>query len=158
MTDGATDRTGTTKVGRTRRWAGALLLGGTLAVLAAALVGLSISASSRSPASITREPLELHPKGDFTHPAGFLMPEKAGPFERVEVLQYDEAGRNLSAGYNAVVGGEMPLPIFVTLYGPRQFVGRYAVFGYERLAEAPRVGRLMNQEGPWHSPYTPTAS
>jgi hypothetical protein len=267
MTDeeGATDRTRTTKVGRTRRWAGALLLGGTLAVLAAALVGLSISASSRSPASITREPLELHPQGDFTHPAGFLMPEKAGPFERVAILQYDEAA-DLSAAYNALVGGETPLPVSVTLYvypaapgddldayfdsltrdigrlhggakpefrknillGPRQLVGRYAVFGYEepwggvtdnvplrsylvvyrwngwwvkwrattpapvspermkaivdltesllppeiepdefkepsatdaeRLADTRRVERLMNQEGTWHSPFTPTAS
>jgi hypothetical protein len=96
------------------------------------------------------------------------MPEKAGPFERKKVIQYDQAGRNLSAGYNAIVGGENPLPIVVTLYvypappgddldahfnsvvrdvgenhgggrpefrnnillGPRQFVGRYAVFGY----------------------------
>jgi hypothetical protein len=114
--EGTRDRTGTAKVTRARRWAGALLLGGTLAVLAAAIVGLSISASSRPPASIAREPLELHPQGDFTHMSGFLMPEKAGPFERVAVTQYDEAGQNLSAGYDALVGDATPLPIVATLY------------------------------------------
>jgi hypothetical protein len=44
------------------------------------------------------------------------MPEKIGPFERGEVLQYDEAGHNLSAGYTALVGTENPLPVVVTLY------------------------------------------
>jgi hypothetical protein len=145
------------------------VLGGTLAALAAAIVGLSTRASSKSPASIGREPVELHPRGDFIHPAGFHMPEKAGPFERVQVIQYDGAGRNLSAGYDALVGGETALPIVATLYvypvqpgddldtyfdsllrdigrqhggakpqlredillSPRQFIGRYAVFGYE---------------------------
>jgi hypothetical protein len=107
---------GTAKVGRTRRWAGALLLGAILSVLGAALAALSILASSRAPASIGRDPIELHPIGDFTHPAGFVMPEKAGPFEREKIFQYDEAGRDLSAGYNALVGEDTPLPIVVTLY------------------------------------------
>ena len=49
-------------------------------------------------------------RGDFTHPAGFLVPEKAGPFEREEVIQYDQLGRDLSAGYDAVVGKGTPLP------------------------------------------------
>jgi hypothetical protein len=44
------------------------------------------------------------------------MPEKIGPFERGEVLQYDEAGLNLSAGYDALVGSGSPLPVVVTLY------------------------------------------
>jgi hypothetical protein len=97
------------------------------------------------------------------------MPEKVGPFEREKVIQYDQLGRDVSAGYNALVGKEQPLPIVVTLYvypasptqdldaqfgtvireigrnhggaepefrnnillGSRQFVGRYAVFGYQ---------------------------
>ena len=75
------------------------MLGGALAVLAAA------------------GPLELHPEGNFTHPtAGFPMPERVGPFERVAVTQYDGEGRNLSAGYNAVVGNERPVPIVATVY------------------------------------------
>jgi hypothetical protein len=165
---GRKDQAGTAKVSRTRRWAGALALGAVLAVLGAALTGLSIIAGSRTPATIAREPVELHPEGDFTHPAGFLMPEKAGPFERELVIQYDQLGRDVSAGYNALVGKGTPLPVVVTLYvypaspaedldaqfdkvireiggshggarpefrnnillGPRQFVGRYAVFGY----------------------------
>jgi hypothetical protein len=109
-------RADTAKVGRTRRCAGALLLGAILAVLAAAVAGLAIIASSRAPASAARDPVELHPKGDFGHPAGFLMPEKAGPFEREKVIQYDQLGRDVSAGYNALVGEGARLPIVVTLY------------------------------------------
>jgi hypothetical protein len=165
---GRNDQAGAAKVSRTRRWAGALALAAVLAVLGAALTGLSIIAGSRTPATIARDPIELHPEGDFTHPAGFLMPEKAGPFEREKVIQYDQLGRDVSAGYNALVGKGTPLPVVVTLYvyparpgedldaqfdkvireiggshggarpefrndillGPRQFVGRYAVFGY----------------------------
>ena len=109
-------QTRTAKVGSARRWAGALLFGAILSVLGAALAGLSILASSRAPASVGRDPIELHPNGDFAHPAGFVMPEKAGPFEREKVFQYDKAGRDLSAGYNTLVGKETPLPIVVTLY------------------------------------------
>ncbi len=114
--EGRKNQAGTPKVSRTRRWAGALALGAVLALLGAAVAALSIIASSRAPARIALEPVELHPKGDFTHPAGFLIPEKAGPFEREKVIQYDQLGRNVSAGYNALVGKGTPLPIFVTLY------------------------------------------
>jgi hypothetical protein len=93
-----------------------LLLGALLPVVGAAVAALAIVASSRPVERILREPIELHPAGDFTHPAGFVMPLKAGPFERDRVVQYDESGRNLSAGYNALVGDETPLPIVATLY------------------------------------------
>ena len=104
-------------VAGTRRWAGALVLGGALAVLAAALLGLSLRASSTTQAGQPRtEPRTLHPTGDFKHPSGFPMPERVGPFQRVEVTQYDEAGLNLSAGYNRLPGEGDPWPIAATVY------------------------------------------
>jgi len=104
------------RVSGTRRWAGVLLLGALLSIIGAAVAGLSIVAGSRAPATVAREPVELQVKGDFTHPAGFVMPEKAGPFERHEVVQYDQLGRDVSAGYNAFVREEARLPIVVDLY------------------------------------------
>jgi hypothetical protein len=104
-------------VAGTRRWAGALALGGALAVLAAALLGLSLRASSTTQAGPPRaEPRTLHPTGDFKHPSGFPMPERVGPFQRVEVTQYDEAGLDLSAGYNRLPGEGDPWPIAATVY------------------------------------------
>ncbi len=104
-------------VAGTRRWVGALVLGGALAVLAAALLGLSLRASSTTQAGQPRtEPRTLHPAGDFKHPSGFPMPERVGPFQRVEVTQYDEAGLDLSAGYNRLPGGGDPWPIAATVY------------------------------------------
>jgi hypothetical protein len=105
-----------TRVGRARRWAGILGLGGALAVLAALLVGLSIRAGSRSASSrALDEPVELHPTGDFAHPAGFPMPERVGPFQRVAVTQYDAAGTDVSAGYVRVPDGEAR-PLYATVY------------------------------------------
>ena len=43
------------------------------------------------------------------------MPERVGPFQRVEVTQYDEAGLNLSAGYNRLPGEGDPWPIAATV-------------------------------------------
>jgi hypothetical protein len=105
-----------TRAGRARRWAGILGLGGALAVLAALLVGLSLRASSRSVSKrALDEPVELHPAADFTHPAGFPMPERVGPFQRVAVTQYDAAGTDISAGYNRVLDGEAR-PVYATVY------------------------------------------
>ena len=104
-------------VAGTRRWAGALVLGGALAVLAAALLGLSLRANSSTQAGKPRtEPRTLHPTGDFKHPSGFPMPERVGSFQRAEVTQYDEAGLNLSAGYNRLPGEGDPWPIAATVY------------------------------------------
>jgi hypothetical protein len=105
-----------TRVGRARRWAGILGLGGALAVLAALLVGLSIRASARSASKRgLDEPVELHPTGDFAHPAGFPMPERVGPFQRTAVTQYDVAGTDVSAGYVRVPDGEVQ-PVHATVY------------------------------------------
>ena len=44
----------------------------------------------------TGEPRELQPQGDSTHPAaGFILPEAAREFRRVDVTQYDEAAETL---------------------------------------------------------------
>lgn len=61
------------------------------------------------------EPRVLEAHGRFAHPSGFELPPRLGPFERVELLQYDEAGVNLSAGYNAVVG-DPAMPVVATVY------------------------------------------
>jgi hypothetical protein len=103
---------------RARRWAGALVLGAVLAALGAGVASRSTKATSRSPVGESRfEPVDLHPVGDFAHPAaGFPMPAKVGPFERDRLIQYDAEGRDLSAGYNAVLGEEAPLPVVATVY------------------------------------------
>jgi hypothetical protein len=104
-----------TKTSRARRWIGALTLGGALAALVGAQCLLSLTASSTRPAAATA--MELHPTGDFTHPkAGFVMPERIGGFQRVEVTQYDETGANISAGYNSVPEDAGRRPIVATLY------------------------------------------
>jgi hypothetical protein len=109
-------RTKAARAGRARRWAGILGLGAALAILAALLVGLSIRASSRSaPNKGLGGPVELHPAGNFTHPAGFPMPERVGPFRRVAVTQYDAAGTDISAGYDRILDGETR-PVSATVY------------------------------------------
>jgi hypothetical protein len=113
-TAGGTERR---RLDRARRWAGALLLAGAPALLVADVAFLATHASTNLPATREREPVALHPTGDFTHPAaGFALPEKSGPFVRAEVTQYDEAGRDISAGYNALIGKGTPLPVVVTVY------------------------------------------
>lgn len=86
-------------------------------------------------AATTRgEPVELHPTGDFTHPtADFPMPERVGPFRRGAVTRYDEAARDVSAGYNAVPDGELSLPIAATLYVYPNDVGTELDAGFEAL-------------------------
>jgi hypothetical protein len=123
---------------RARRWAAALLLGGTLLVLAAGMSGLSVQATPAVTASAALdEPRELKPAGDFVHPATrFPMPERVGPFERIGVTQYDQAGWNLSAGYNAMLGETTPLPVVATVYVyPRRAGDELDAYFEELLAE-----------------------
>jgi hypothetical protein len=92
----------------TRMWA---------ALALAVSVALSPACFVSAPRTDDREPIELHPTGDFKHPtAGFLMPESSGPFRRAAVTQYDDVGRDVSAGYNAGFEGGESLPIAATLY------------------------------------------
>jgi len=106
--------------GRVRRWAGVVLLGSALAALGGVVGRLALRASAKTPSTssgMLAEPIELHPVGDFSHPeAGFPMPESAGPFRRVAVMQYDVAGRDISAGYDLVPEDGRSLPVFATLY------------------------------------------
>jgi hypothetical protein len=44
------------------------------------------------------------------------MPERVRSFQRVEATQYDEAGLNLSAGYNRLPEEGAPWPIVATVY------------------------------------------
>lgn len=95
-------------------WAAALALGAGLPLIAA-MVDLPPRPHGAVRAGLLAEPRALEARGLFTHPSGFEMPVRLGPFERVELLQYDEAGANLSAGYNAVVG-DPPVPVVATVY------------------------------------------
>jgi hypothetical protein len=95
-------------------WAAALALGAGLPLIAAT-VDLPPRRHGAVRAALLAEPRALEAHSPFTHPSGFEMPVRRGPFERVELLQYDEAGVNLSAGYNAVVG-DPAVPVLATLY------------------------------------------
>ena len=57
-------------------------------------------------------------------PSQFVFPATVSGFSRVDVIQYDSAGLDVSAGYN---GGSPPCPVVLTLYvspSPRMsFVG-----------------------------------
>jgi hypothetical protein len=60
-------------------------------------------------------------------PTGFTFPADVGAFQRVGVYQFDERGRNVSAGY-----GDRALRIVMTLYiYPRQ--GQAAAGHFERV-------------------------
>jgi hypothetical protein len=107
--DGTMDRPATVRVSRARRWAGALLLGGILAVLTAALVGLSIRASSTAPARIHCEPVELHPQG----------------------YSLDAHFESLLKEIGEAHGGATPGIRQNILLSPRQYDGRNAAFGYQ---------------------------
>jgi len=80
-----------------------------------ALAGCPVTQLNRLPES---SPLP-HPKpipvlGDFRHaPSGYIFPAQVEAFQRVTILQYDTAGLDVSAGYNA----SLPeCPIVLTIY------------------------------------------
>ncbi len=98
---------------RSRRWGAVLVVGSALTLLAGSVAWRP---SSGLPIASSALPIVRHPSGAFVHPAaGMEMPEAVGPFRRTEVAQFDAEGRDVSAGYSAVVG-EPPLPIVATLY------------------------------------------
>lgn len=101
-----------------RRWAGAIVVQAVLVGGAGVVVSLPALGSRQQPASTPLdEPRKLHPAGAFAHAdTGFPMPESAGPFVRVAVTQFDAEGRHLSAGYNALVGEELPVPVVSTVF------------------------------------------
>jgi hypothetical protein len=101
-----------------RRWAGAIVVQAVLAGVAGAVVSLPVLGSRPHPTSTPLdEPRRLHPKGPFAHAdTGFPMPERAGPFVRVAVTQFDAEGRHVSAGYNGLAGDPLPLPVVSTVF------------------------------------------
>lgn len=124
----------------TRRWVVVALLGAPAFLLGILLLPTALRALLPvQPAAVTREPVELHPAGDFSHPtAGFPMPERVGPFQRVEVTQYDEEGRDVSAGYNAEAVGRLSMPIIATLYVYPNDEGHDLDRGFGRLVRGIR--------------------
>lgn len=123
-------------------WAASLrasLWTGTVWLVGLLLVGASLlQPRPHSPERLSSTPLaearSLEAKGDFTVPAnGFRMPASVGPFSRVELHQYDAEGRNVSAGYNALVGDAPALPIAATLYVYPQREGDELDAAFERL-------------------------
>jgi hypothetical protein len=100
-----------------RRWAGAIVVQAVLAGFAGVVVSLPVLGSRHPASTPLDEPRKLHPEGRFAHAdTGFPMPESAGPFVRVAVTQHDVEGRHISAGYNALVGDELPLPVVSTVF------------------------------------------
>ena len=74
----------------------------TFLVAAAALAGC---VSTSQPATTLETPLPIHAQGEFVHgPSGMSFPESIGHFRRVQILRYDEDGRNVSVGYNVLQG------------------------------------------------------
>lgn len=100
------------------RWAGAIVVQAVLAGVAGVVVSLPVLESRQHPTSTPLdEPRKLHPEGRFAHAdTGFPMPESAGPFARVAVTQFDAEGRHLAAGYNAIAGDPLPLPVVSTVF------------------------------------------
>jgi hypothetical protein len=99
------------------RWAGAIVVQAILAAGAGAVVWPVLASRQHPTSTPLDEPRELHPAGAFAHAdTGFPMPESAGPFARVAVTQFDAEGRHVSAGYNGLVGEELPLPVVSTVF------------------------------------------
>lgn len=67
------------------------------------------------------EPISQTPAGEFTHPGTrFRFPESIGGFQRVEVMQYDESGEDVSVGYN--LGSEEPISATIYMYPGRDIL------------------------------------
>ncbi len=120
------------KANRARRWVGILALVAISALHAAVVIGLTASAigSWRARSAVRGTTVELHPSGDFTHAkAGFLMPARVGPWERVAVYQFDRQGSDFGAKYHAAFGKHSQLLTVASVYvypaGPGAEVDRY---------------------------------
>jgi hypothetical protein len=71
------------------------------------LSGCPVTQVNRIPeSSPLMHPTAITAVGSFTHtPSGYLFPIQVGAFQRVDLLQYDSAGLDISAGYNDVLPG-----------------------------------------------------
>ncbi len=79
------------------------------------LAGCPVYQMNRLPDSTSlRQPLTLSVDGEFTHaPSRYRFPAEVAPFKRVALRQYDSAGLDVSAGYNARPFGCL---IAITIY------------------------------------------
>jgi hypothetical protein len=78
----------------------------TLAVVTlATLSGCPVTQLNRRPASSPLpQATPIFTVGEFKHtPSGYAFPSQVGAFQRVALLQYDTAGLDVSAGYNAAL-------------------------------------------------------
>jgi hypothetical protein len=68
---------------------------------------------------------EITAAGDFSHkPSGYVFPIQVGAFQRVDLLQYDTGGLDVSAGYNdALPGCLVALTSYVYPTPRMQFIG-----------------------------------
>jgi hypothetical protein len=59
-------------------------------------------------------PSPISSSGDFTHvPSRYTFPSSVSGFNRVQLMQYDSGGLDISAGYN---GGPTGCPVSLTIY------------------------------------------
>lgn len=74
---------------------------------------LLLASACRTGETPLPKPTTLSPAGDFTHSdTHFKFPESVGRFQRGEVTQYDESGKDVSVGYNL----DSPDVISATVY------------------------------------------
>ena len=68
----------------------------------AGLAGCPVTQINRLPSSSPlAQATSIPAVGDFKHgPSGFSFPDRVGVFQRVDLLRYDSAGLDVSAGYN----------------------------------------------------------
>lgn len=77
----------------------------TLAFVAMTLTGLSgcpVTQLNRLPTSSPLlQPAPISAAGEYRHsPSGYVFPTQVGGFRRVDLVQYDKEGLDVSAGYN----------------------------------------------------------
>jgi hypothetical protein len=122
---------------RPRRWTVALVLGSALILFAGAVAARPGEAAISLTTRPLQEPIELQPPGEFAHAAsGFSMPQRVGPFARAAVTQFDEEGLDLGAGYAAVIGETVQVPVFATLYVYPRLASHHGLDEYfDRLLE-----------------------
>jgi hypothetical protein len=97
-----------------------------LALVPLVLAGCPVTQLNRLPeSSRLPQPKPIAIVDDFKHaPSGYIFPAEVEAFRRVAILQYDTAGLDVSAGYNASLP-ECPIVLTIYIYPtPRMsFIG-----------------------------------
>jgi len=95
-------------------------------IIMAGLSGCPVTQLNRTPASTAlANPTAITAEGDFKHsPSGYLFPAQVGAFRRVNLIQYDTGGLDVSAGYNyALPGCLVAVTVYIYPTPPMSFVG-----------------------------------